>query len=159
MQAIEASRKKYDAGLRRTSGDRYITSDPIGILRDYSDPGLQVALDVGMLEETGFAGEELNHPYGYVGQNPLFWYDPYGLAKGQNKGKPVNPNRNPDKKKGGGSGTGTKKGDGSRPRNVGIDEEHSRRPKGGFRLPGVPLLICPICPLVFPPSESPPACI
>ena len=85
-----------------------------------------------MLEETGFAGEELNHLYGYVSQNPYFWTDPYGLAKNKNKGKFVNPNRNPNKKKGGGSGTGTKKGDGGRQRNVGHDnaEEHNRSNTG-----------------------------
>ena len=114
---------------------------------------------MGALEETGFAGEALNHLYGYVGQNPLYWFDPYGLAKGKNKGKPANPNRNPEKKKGGGSGTGTKKGDAGRERNRGIDEEHSRRPKGGFRVPGLPALICPLCPLVFPPPNDSPACI
>lgn len=62
------------------SNGRYITSDPIGILRDYSNPLLKIAIDTGVLEETGFAGEGLNHLYGYVGQNPLYWFDPLGLA-------------------------------------------------------------------------------
>ncbi len=31
VQLIDASRKKYDVGLRRTSGVRYVTSDPIGL--------------------------------------------------------------------------------------------------------------------------------
>lgn len=67
--------RDYDPSL-----GRYIQADPIGILRDYSDPQLQVAISMGALEITGSAGELLNHNYGYVGQNPLFWIDPYGLA-------------------------------------------------------------------------------
>ena len=72
--------RDYDPSL-----GRYLTSDPIGLLRDYSNPQFQLAIEMGMLEETDFAGEELNHLYGYVGQNPLYWIDPYGLA-GSNQG-------------------------------------------------------------------------
>jgi hypothetical protein len=62
-----------------------VTSDPVGILRDYSNSQLQFAIEYGPLEVSGSADEILNHTYGYVGQNPLSWYDPFGLAKGGKK--------------------------------------------------------------------------
>lgn len=51
VQLIDPSRKKYDAGLRRRSGVRYLTSDPIG---------------------GGY------NTYGYANQSPAVWYDPNG---------------------------------------------------------------------------------
>ncbi|MEJ2365323.1 MAG: RHS repeat-associated core domain-containing protein, partial [Deltaproteobacteria bacterium] len=62
------------------STGRYIESDPIGILRDYSSPQLQLVIDFGSLEETGIAGDvALNHLYAYVTNNPLGSSDPFGL--------------------------------------------------------------------------------
>jgi hypothetical protein len=143
----------YDPGT-----GRYITADPIGILWDYSSPELKLTYEMGLINIYGVDEGPINHLYNYVDNNPLIYFDFEGLAKGKNKGKPVNPNRNPNKKKGGGSGTGTRKGDAGRERNRGIDEEHSRRPKGGFRIPGVPFLICPVCSILFEPPEELPAC-
>lgn len=141
--------RDYDPGI-----GRYLQADPIGILRDYSDPQLQLAISHGVLEVTGPAGEYLNHNYGYVGQNPLEWIDPYGLAKNKNKGKTENPNKRKGADKRGQSG--------ARERNVGHPkgEEHSRRPKGGFRGRGFGPVI-PIPPkalegLVLPPPPFPP---
>ncbi len=116
------------------STGRYLQSDPIGVLRDYSSPQLQLVITNGMLEATGTAGELLNHIYGYVGQNPLGWFDPYGLAKNKNKARPENPNRR--------KGAEDRGKSGSRERNIGHPEgeEHSRRPKGGVRF-RMPLMI------------------
>jgi RHS repeat-associated protein len=72
--------------------------------------------------------------YSYVENNPLSWVDPEGLVKGgyvkppnPNKPKPLPDNKIPD----------------GRERNVKPKggEEHSRRPKGGFRARCAPLLI------------------
>ncbi len=68
-----------------------------------------MAINYGGLEETGFAGEELNHIYSYVSQNPLYWYDPYGLAK----------SKKPD---GFGSSGGAEHTSGQRPSTTGTHE-------------------------------------
>ena len=60
---------------------RYIEADPIGILRDYSDPQLQMAIQMRVLDKTKFSGGMLNHLYGYVGGHPLIFFDPFGLRK------------------------------------------------------------------------------
>ena len=57
---------------------RYLQSDPIGILRDYSDPQLQIAIQMGLIAPEGLYGS-LNHLYGYVDQNPINFIDPSGL--------------------------------------------------------------------------------
>jgi RHS repeat-associated protein len=68
--------------------------------------------------------------YGYVGQNPVLFYDRNGEAKKKYK-VPENPN----KKK----GADERKKSGERERNKAHPdgEEHSRRPKGGFRPPSL----------------------
>ncbi len=59
---------------------RYLQSDPIGILRDYSNPQLQIALQQGIPIQGGIdTGLGLNHLYGYSFNNPLLYVDPYGL--------------------------------------------------------------------------------
>jgi len=64
--------RTYDPSL-----GRYLTADPIGILQDYSDPQMQVAIRQGILQPS--SGSSLNHVYNYVDQNPTNVIDPFGL--------------------------------------------------------------------------------
>ncbi len=66
----------YDPAL-----GRYITSDPIGILEDYSGPQLQVVIELGLPIGSSDTDNRLNHLYGYVDQNPLSFFDLYGLDR------------------------------------------------------------------------------
>jgi RHS repeat-associated protein len=74
-----------------------------------------------------FGGGDFNF-YGFVSDDPINYFDPEGLArKGENKQKIKNPNKKPP--------PAHRVPGGNRERNVGHPkgEEHSRRPKGGFR--------------------------
>lgn len=41
---------------------------------------MQIAFELGLLNEDEMTVTDLNHLYGYVGQNPASWMDPFGLA-------------------------------------------------------------------------------
>jgi RHS repeat-associated protein len=65
--------RDYDPGT-----GRYVQSDPIGVMRDYSSPQLRLAIATEMLRKSS-AAASLNHLYGYAEQNPVRWMDPTGL--------------------------------------------------------------------------------
>ncbi|HEX7025711.1 MAG TPA: RHS repeat-associated core domain-containing protein [Gammaproteobacteria bacterium] len=134
---------------------RYITSDPIGIIRSYNNPQFQVAIAIGALKETGFAGEELNHLYGYVNQNPLYWVDPYGLAEEHTKNQRES---NREKHEKGDARKNKDRGNEKGDKNRGWPRKRPPSWKGPWPPRIVPLLICPICSYVLPPEPPSNSC-
>ena len=61
------------------STGRYVQSDPIGILRDYSDPSFGIHIRSGINFSTSIRKFGLNQLYGYAIQNPIKLTDPSGL--------------------------------------------------------------------------------
>ncbi|MFZ1748104.1 MAG: RHS repeat-associated core domain-containing protein, partial [Nitrospirales bacterium] len=57
---------------------RYIESDPRGINLDFSNPQRQLIAQMGVPIPVGRDMITQNHPYGYVNQNPVIFYDPTG---------------------------------------------------------------------------------
>jgi len=108
---------------------------------------------LGLIEELGFlefrSGDANAYVYGL--NNPLYYIDDDGAARKKYQ-KPENPNKR--------KGADQRKPGGQRERNIGHPdaEEHSRRPKGGVRIPRVPGLVplwCPICEIIEVPEPEP----
>lgn len=102
-----------------------LSLDPIGQIYNLPSPIVDLALEF----TDGFEVDTsaINHPYNYVENSPFSWIDPYGWAKGKNRGgKALRPN--PNKRK----GSELRQKTGDRQRNLGHPggEEHSRVPKG-----------------------------
>lgn len=81
--------RDYDPGA-----GRYLTSDPIGVLRMYTLPEFQVFKNLSAASFKDQQLFDLNHNYNYVRASPLRWVDMYGLdrydwCKDENCDKPV----------------------------------------------------------------------
>ena len=62
------------------STGRYVQSDPIGILMDFSDPQRKMAALMGISVRENNDFGYLNHIYNYVDSNPIIKIDPTGEA-------------------------------------------------------------------------------
>ena len=132
---------------------RYVQSDPIGVLRYTPDP---------MFSEYGSALTQkdlldgLNHPYAYTEGNPLYWIDPDGLAE-EHKTNQRESNRNKHEK--GQSRKDQDRGGEKADKNRAPPRTRPPGHKGPWPpIPGIPILICPLCPYLFPPPDQPPNC-
>ncbi|MCE4070930.1 MULTISPECIES: RHS repeat-associated core domain-containing protein [Pseudomonas] len=105
---------------------RYVESDPLGLEYKPLDPGIELAEELGLINNSSQA-EYMNKLYHYTENNPINFYDIDGLARDKYQ-KPENPNKR--------KGADERQKSGERERNVGHPEgeEHSRRPKGGIRM-------------------------
>jgi len=56
-----------------------VQSDPIGVMRDLSDPRFQIIIQSGLPMHRAYTRDVLNHLYAYVEQNPFIYIDPLGL--------------------------------------------------------------------------------
>ena len=64
---------------------RYITADPLGVLKSYDEPHLRVLINAGIYLDSPFYNDlSLNHLYGYVDGSPINYTDPAGLSKKDN---------------------------------------------------------------------------
>ena len=108
---------------------RFIKEDPIGLAGGDSVYAYVMNNLIAYIDSGGLLPEKYRTPEPKTSETK----EPEPQTpKTPSKREKYKTPENPNKKKPG--GTGTKKHDASRERNIGADEEHSRRPKGGFRL-------------------------
>jgi len=132
---------------------RYVQPDPIGILRDYSDPVLKLSIDLGLINPDGDYTNPIDHLYNYVHNDPIGYFDPEGLAEHSTNKRESNRNKHE-------AGDARRKKDGGGEKG---DEGRSpprKRPPGhkgpwplirGFLIPVLPYDPCVIMPEICNP--------